>query len=145
MQLHSFCGVTIFNSVTSSAKLSNLVIGLWCKLSASETISGEVVLDSTVGKDTTFSFAWSSSPNQPTITLTGPDGTVYNSPKVDTKTKTLTYMIPGVAKVSKVFANKIISVAFRAMQHLKLRPCHVQCSPDHVNQRVCSDYAKSLK
>jgi len=58
------------------------------------------VLDSTIGKDTTFAFAWSFSPYQPTITLTGPDGTVYNSPKVDTKTKILTFKIPSVAKVS---------------------------------------------
>jgi len=58
------------------------------------------MLDSTIGKDTTFAFAWSSSPNQPTISLTGPDGTVYNSPKVDKKNKILTYKIPGVAKVS---------------------------------------------
>nr|CAB3231498.1 calcium-activated chloride channel regulator 4-like [Phallusia mammillata] len=63
------------------------------------TKKGEVVIDSTIGESTTFSFVWSDYWIAPTIFITDPVGNSYgnNDAVIDVDHKTVFFKIPGIA------------------------------------------------
>ena len=73
--------------------------------------SGFVWVDSTIGNSTTFTITWSQYSSAPRVDITNPAGGKYcsvqssscleNIVTVDTSTKIIKFVIPGVAAVKK--------------------------------------------